>query len=227
MLEDEQATGRQYAPFAYGPEDFTAGRISIGRIGEYDIHRTGMVGEVTETSNGIGQPDPALFIRPFPVTGTTESTAVQVVPDHPDGAPVIVDEQTAARAPAQGFNAQNPAAGAQIQHGAVHDPGGQGVKQRAAYAAAGGTNRTGYGLQPPSPGDTCADSQHNPPLPAITVRTALTVRATSKIELQGVIVNKKGGRETPVSRLSSAVAETVRQGAGQLATGAPRKDASG
>ena len=189
MFQDEQAAGSQYAPFACSPDDFPGNRIAIGRIGEYDVHRAGMVGEVTQTPNGIRHPDPARSIRTVPVEQSvpgmpglpilltrlallirlaTESTAVQVVPDHPDGAPVMVDEQTAARAPAQGFYAQNPAAGAQIQHGAADDSGRQDVEQRSAYAAAGGANRTGYGSQPPSLGDTCADSQHNLPLPAIT-----------------------------------------------------------
>ena len=167
MLQDEQAAGREYAPFAQGPDDFPGDGIAIGRIGEYDVHGTGMVGEVTETPNGIGHPDPAPTMRAIPVgrsrvprptgsarlplsTGparlsrrTTESTPVQVVPDHPDGAPVAIDKETAARAPAQGFNAQTPTAGAQIQHGAVDDPGRQDVKQRSAHAAAGGTDRTG------------------------------------------------------------------------------------
>ena len=147
MLQDEQAAGSQDAPLACGPDDLPGERSAIGRIGEYDVHRAGMVGEVTQTPDGVCHPDPALSIRTAPVTRTlsgmlalldmpvlpprltTESTAIQVVPDHPYSTPVMVDKQTAARAPAQGFNTQNPAAGTQIQHGAVCDSGRKDVKQ--------------------------------------------------------------------------------------------------
>ena len=63
MLQDEYATGSQYASFANGPDDFPRDRIAIGRVGEDDVHRTGMVGEVPEPPKGIRQPDPALCVR--------------------------------------------------------------------------------------------------------------------------------------------------------------------
>ena len=131
MLQDEYATGSQYASFANGPDDFPRDRIAIGRVGEDDVHRTGMVGEVPEPPKGIRQPDPALCVRSATfrrqpsvmragltrltglsrlarrtmrarLTGlsrlarrnrrTTESTTDQVVPDHPGGTAVAVDE---------------------------------------------------------------------------------------------------------------------------------------
>ena len=156
MLQDKQATGCQYRPLANGSDDFLYNGVAIGRIGENDIHRAGMGGKVIETPNGICQPDPALYL---PIIQTmlamptmlakltmlaTKATAVQVVPDYPDGTPVVVDKKTASSAPTQGFNAQASTAGTQVQHRAVDDSGRQDIEQRTAYAAAGGTNRPGY-----------------------------------------------------------------------------------
>ena len=154
MLYDEQATRRQYRPLANGSDDILHNGVAIRGIGEDNIHRAGMSSQVTETQNGICQPDPALSmpaIRTMPIILTkltrpaTESTAIQVVPDCSDGATVVGDKKAASSAPAQGFYTQASTAGTQVQHRAVDDSGRQDVEQRTAYAAAGGTNRTGYG----------------------------------------------------------------------------------
>lgn len=63
MLQDEQATWSQYVSFANGSDNFLGDRIAIGRICENDIHRTGMVGELSESQDRIRHPDLGLSVR--------------------------------------------------------------------------------------------------------------------------------------------------------------------
>ena len=120
MLQDELAARSQHVPFADGPDDFPCDRITIRRIGEYDVHRAGMVGEVIETPNGVCHPDPAASAKP---------TEGEIVFYRTDGAPVVVDEQAAARTAAKRFNAQASCACAQVQHRTVDDSCRQDVEQ--------------------------------------------------------------------------------------------------
>ena len=167
MFQDEQAIGGQYAALIYGPNDFAGNRIAIGWIGKDDVHHTAAVGKVSKAPNGVRPPHPAQSVlsvrtdssmRALPTMLATESTASQVVPDHLDSTPVVIDEQTATCAPAQGFNTQYSAAGTQIQYNAAADSGRQDVEQRSTHATAGGANRTGYGFQPTAFGNTRTDT---------------------------------------------------------------------
>ena len=140
-----------------------------------------------------------------PARRTTEFATLQVVPDDPYGAPVAVDEQTASRVPAQCFDAQAPAAGTQVHHRTPDDPGRQDIEQRSAHAAAGGTHGTGYGLQSPTLGGTCTDSQHDPPL------SARTVSDHSENRIAGGGCQQKSPVRTPARGLFTGCSQVVRE----------------